>query len=203
MINLLTVSLYFLLFWDGIIIKSEAQSPPTRRPRNTVEPTESPTTEQPTRPTSKPSKLPSRKPTLVPTGALGVCTKGVYWTVTLNKNTVNGLSCSQACAAEPIPTVCAGDFPTYGGWPYDSDQLADIYSKLDKTRFSHLKNCDVTKVFSATNDDFVPEFYYFDGSDKTECSPFYIMKATHKYKCSRAVKFTTNLLCPCCLNGKI
>ena len=145
---------------------------------------------------------PTRLPTLTPTLQFGKCRGAINWILTKNTDTVNGISCDSVCSNQLPTTECAGDYPLYSGWPFTPDELSAIVTKLDKSKFPNLSNCDL-ESFSVVDDDHVPEFYYVDGSAQLECSPFFLMSKTPSngktgYRCSDNNRMTSNMLCPCC-----
>ena len=149
------------------------------------------------------TSTPVISPTLKPIMSSSLCPLGVdsvYWVLAHSSNETNDynpLSCNAVCSGESTPTICAGDYPTYSGWPYSEEALVDIVDGLDKKKYPHLVNCDTSLVMNV-NDSMIPEFYYTENTNFTVCSPFFLMEPKTAYRCDTTPLFTTNILCPCC-----
>ena len=65
------------------------------------------------------------------TSSIGQCVLGVYWILAKGV----GENCDTACSKESPASSCAGDSPTYDGWPYNLDAGISILHTLDSNRF--------------------------------------------------------------------
>ena len=67
----------------------------------------------------------------IKTSNIGQCSLGVYWILAQGV----GETCDTACGKESPASSCAGDSPTYDGWPYNTHQAASILQALDPGRY--------------------------------------------------------------------
>lgn len=132
------------------------------------------------------------KPSSCPLG------NSVYWVLAHSVHDNKPLSCNTVCNDGSSLAICAGDYPTYSGWPYTEEALVDIIAGLDQQKYQRLVNCYKSDVMFL-NDTMIPQFYYMDDkSRRDDCSPFFLMKPEFSYKCDSIPQYTTNILCPCC-----
>ena len=193
--------------WQKVVYNCPTPCEPTAAPTYTA-PSDEPTIWTSTQPTTyeaptdeptlwtpiavdEPSPLEERKPTSNP-AANGVCATGVNWILTIDATD----SCDSACAAEPVPTVCAGDSPVFSGWPYSIAELENVVGQLDD-RFAKVKRCGVSAGADFGDDDHVPEFYYLDPAQEG-CSKYFLLSPGGDYKCAATTRYNGRRLCPCC-----
>ena len=125
----------------------------------------------------------------------GLCNFGVYWTVTSGITS----TCNSACANQPAKTRCAGDYPTYNGWPVNKAQLTLILAGLNN-EVEAVCGKNGIDVFYGT-DDHNPEI----SSADTDCY-IYLLNSTYatNYKCANTVGYEgASRFCPCCVGGKV
>ena len=125
----------------------------------------------------------------------GICEYGVYWILAESFFTT---SCNTACNEETSPTSCAGDYPTFIGWPYDTNAARAIIKSLNPITYPIATSCQLNYTIGL--DDNNPDIYYRNSGQNCIV---YLLDSKVNYTCAATVGGSkAHRMCPCCIKGE-